>query len=214
MLFRPGRNRPRARPAARTFPASAACAAAAALGLPVLALGGIEMPEDLAAAADAGAAGVAGIRAFLVPAGAASRPRPRGGAGREESRLSVVGLGLDVVDLGRIRDLYARHGERFTRRNLPGGRDPAAPGRRPDRAPRRPLRRQGGGAQGARHRLGPGHLLRMVEVVRERGGAPGIRLHDAAAARAAALGATRTLLSISHERTFAAAVAVLEANPL
>lgn len=128
--------------------------------------------------------------------------------------MSVVGLGLDVVDLGRIRDLYQRHGERFTRRICREGEIQPRQGAA--------LIEHLGGLFAAKEAvlkaLGTGWAqglsLRMVEVVREPGGAPGIRLHDAAAARAAALGATRTLLSISHERTFAAAVAVLEANPL
>jgi len=42
-------------------------AAACALGLPVIALGGVTMPERVAEAAAAGAAGVAGIRAFQDP---------------------------------------------------------------------------------------------------------------------------------------------------
>ena len=44
-----------------------ALAAACALGLPVVALGGVTTPERVAAAAAAGAAGVAGIRAFQDP---------------------------------------------------------------------------------------------------------------------------------------------------
>lgn len=42
-------------------------AAACALGLPVIALGGVTAPERVAEAAAAGAAGVAGIRAFQDP---------------------------------------------------------------------------------------------------------------------------------------------------
>ena len=57
-----------------------------------------------------------------------------------------------------------------------------------------------------------GLSFRQVEVVRAPGGAPGVRLHGAAAERAAALGAVRVHLSITHERGFAAAVAVLESG--
>ncbi len=128
--------------------------------------------------------------------------------------MSVVGLGLDVVDLARIRRLYERHGERFTSRICnPGEIQP----RRGDA-----LIEHLGGLFAAKEAMlkalgtgwAQGLSLRMVEVTREPGGAPGIRLHGAAAARAEKLGVARTLLSISHERTFAAAVAVLEGNPL
>lgn len=63
---------------------TAALAAAARLGVPVLALGGLE-PERVAEAFAAGAHGVAAIRAFLTPEGAAAMvaaaaaaPAPRG----------------------------------------------------------------------------------------------------------------------------------------
>lgn len=61
-------------------------ATAAAFGLPVFALGGIETTDDVARSAMAGAAGIAGIRIFATAAGAAAaaaaarRAWPRAGA--------------------------------------------------------------------------------------------------------------------------------------
>ena len=49
-----------------------------------------------------------------------------------------------------------------------------------------------------------------VEVVRDPAGPVALRLHGAAAARAAELGATRALVSLSHTRTGAVALVVLE----
>lgn len=128
--------------------------------------------------------------------------------------MSVVGLGIDVVDLARIRRLYERHGGRFTERIC-------RPGEIRPRQGDALIEHLGGlfaAKEAVLKALGTGWAeglsLRMVEVVKGPGGAPGIRLHDAAAARAELLGVARTLLSISHERTFAAAVAVLERNPL
>lgn len=128
--------------------------------------------------------------------------------------MSVVGLGIDVVDLARVRDLYERHGERFTARIC-------RPGEVQPRQGAALIEHIGGlfaAKEAVLKALGTGWAqglsLRQVEVVRGPGGIPTIRLHGAAAERAATLGAARTLLSISHERTFAAAVAVLEANPL
>jgi holo-[acyl-carrier protein] synthase len=58
---------------------------------------------------------------------------------------------------------------------------------------------------------GMGAGFRDVEIVREPGQAPSVRLHDGALRRAAALGVVRVHLSITHERGHAAAMAVLEA---
>ncbi len=126
----------------------------------------------------------------------------------------ILGLGIDVVDLARIRGLYERHGERFTARIC-------RPGEIQPRQGDALIEHLGGlfaAKEAALKALGTGWAeglsLRMVEVVKKPGGAPELRLHDAALARAEALGVRRLLLSISHERTFAAAVAVLEGNPL
>lgn len=57
--------------------------------------------------------------------------------------------------------------------------------------------------------LGGGLELRDVEVVRERGGPPRLRLSPRAQQRLAALGAATTLVSLTHERRHAAASVLL-----
>jgi holo-[acyl-carrier protein] synthase len=57
---------------------------------------------------------------------------------------------------------------------------------------------------------GSGAWFRDVEVVREPGLGPTIRLHDGALRRARELGVERIHVSITHERAHAAAIAVLE----
>lgn len=52
--------------------------------------------------------------------------------------------------------------------------------------------------------------FRQVEVVREASGSPTLRLHGAAAARAASLGVRRIHVSLTHQATAAAAVVLLE----
>ena len=52
--------------------------------------------------------------------------------------------------------------------------------------------------------------FRQVEVVRDGEGPPTLRLHGAAAERAAALGVTRIHVSLTHQPGAAAAVVVLE----
>jgi holo-[acyl-carrier protein] synthase len=57
--------------------------------------------------------------------------------------------------------------------------------------------------------LGGDVALRDVEVVRGRGGPPRLRLSPRAEARLRALGATATLVSLTHERRHAAASVLL-----
>lgn len=57
--------------------------------------------------------------------------------------------------------------------------------------------------------LGEGLDLRDVEVVRGRGGPPRLRLSARAAERLASLGASGTLVSLTHERRHAAASVLL-----
>jgi holo-[acyl-carrier protein] synthase len=57
--------------------------------------------------------------------------------------------------------------------------------------------------------LGPGIELADVEVVRGAGGPPALRLSSRAERRLAELGAKRALISLTHERTHAAAAVLL-----
>jgi holo-[acyl-carrier protein] synthase len=59
-----------------------------------------------------------------------------------------------------------------------------------------------------------GLSLKQVEVIRLEGGRPELKLHRAAAARAKELGVTRMLVSLTHQPGAAAAVVVLEGDPL
>ena len=57
--------------------------------------------------------------------------------------------------------------------------------------------------------LGGGLELRDIEVLRGRGGPPRLGLSPRAQERLAALGATRALVSLTHERAYAAASVLL-----
>lgn len=122
----------------------------------------------------------------------------------------IVGTGIDIVELSRIRDLHARHGEGFQRRIC-------RPGEVQSRQGDALIQHLGGlfaAKEAVLKALGTGWAqglgLRHIEVTRDTAGAPGIRLHAAAAERARTLGVTRSHLSISHERSYAVAMAVLE----
>jgi holo-[acyl-carrier protein] synthase len=124
----------------------------------------------------------------------------------------VVGLGIDLVEVARIGALLERHPERFLARICRAGEADLARGATLDQhvaglfaAKEAVLKALGTG-------WAEGVGFRDVEVVRGPGGAPGVRLHGAAAEHARRLGGDRVHLSITHERTHAAAVAVLEGD--
>ncbi|HEV8241219.1 MAG TPA: holo-ACP synthase [Thermoanaerobaculia bacterium] len=125
--------------------------------------------------------------------------------------MSVVGIGIDLVEVARISRLLERHGERAVHRICNEGEADLG---------RAVLDQHLAGLFAAKEAVlkalgtgwAQGTAFRQVEVVRGAGGAPSVRLHDVAAARAAALGVTRIHLSITHDGGHAAAVAVLESG--
>lgn len=127
--------------------------------------------------------------------------------------MSVVGLGLDLVDVGRIAAALERHGEHFLERLCREGEVRLSP-----HAAALPQHVAGlfAAKEAVLKALGTGWAeglgFRQVEILRADGGCPDVRLHGRAAARAAALGATSIRISITHDRTHAAAVALLEGD--
>lgn len=124
--------------------------------------------------------------------------------------MTILGIGIDIVELERIGRLHERHGTRFVARFC-------APGEAQDRHGTAMIEHLGGlfaAKEAVLKALGTGWAqglsFRQVEVVRNELGAPTVRLHGAAARRAEALGAFHTHLTITHERAYAAAFAILE----
>lgn len=124
----------------------------------------------------------------------------------------IVGLGLDLVDLDRMARLLARHGERAVARICREGEPKPLVGA----ARVAHLAGLFAAKEAAMKALGTGWArgvgFRQIEVIRDASGAPSLRLHGAAAARAVALGAERSHLSITHDGRAAAAVVVLEGS--
>jgi len=123
----------------------------------------------------------------------------------------IVGIGIDSVEIERVDELVRKFGERardrvFTPREieLAGSGAGAAS----------TLAARFAAKEAAMKALGTGWAEGVafvdVEIDRDAGGAPRLTLHRAAAARAAALGAARFHVSLTHARTFASAVVVLE----
>jgi len=98
--------------------------------------------------------------------------------------VSVLGVGIDIVELPRIARLHARHGEAFERRFC-------RPGERLERQGEALVQHLGGlfaAKEAVLKALGTGWAqglgLLQVEVVRRPGGAPDVRLHAEALLRA------------------------------
>ena len=127
------------------------------------------------------------------------------------SSARILGIGLDLVELARLAALLSRHRTRFLERVC-------RPGEAAARGDGDALVQHLGGLFAAKEAVlkalgtgwGSGAWFRDVEIVREPGLGPTVRLHDGALRRARDLGVARIHVSITHERGHAAAVAVLE----
>ena len=114
-------------------------------------------------------------------------------------------IGVDLVDLDRIRSVLDRHPERFLQRVLTDLEQRYC-GRRIERIAGRWAAKEaiskvlGLGVRGVG--------WREIEILPNRAGAPQVRLHQRAARRAAFLELEDVTVSISHERRMAVAVAV------
>ena len=120
--------------------------------------------------------------------------------------MSVISLGLDLVEVPRIRDLLERHGERFKERTFsPSER--AYCDRNADPAMHYAARFAA--KEAVAKALGTGFSDGVswsdIEVLRADNGQPTIALHGGAAKRAADLGIQRILLTLSHTKDVAAA---------
>ena len=139
------------------------------------------------------------------PADAAPPPPDAGTTGGDR----IIGIGIDIEEIARVEDLAARYGQRFIGRIFTDGEARYCLRRR---APAQHLAARFSAKEAAMKALGTGRargvLWRDVEVVRE-GGPPQLRLHGGALRRFEALGATRTLLTMTHSRQLAIAQVVL-----
>ena len=117
--------------------------------------------------------------------------------------------GVDIIEISRIGEVAARYGERFFRRIYTQGELDYCRGRAPQLASRfaakeAVMKALGTGVRGVR--------WRDIEVVRDPGRAPVIRLHGSAMDRAKMLGIDHMAVSLTHSRCHAAAVVVAEST--
>ncbi len=124
----------------------------------------------------------------------------------------IVGVGIDMVEVDRMRKLLARKGERALKRLFTAD-EIAYAHTHPE--PERQLAARVAAKEAAYKALAGNDLAsaigwRELEVVSQRGQAPALLLHGRAQARATELGVQRMHLSLTHTHDMAAAYVVAE----
>ena len=126
--------------------------------------------------------------------------------------MTIIGLGLDIVQIDRVRDLIERRGERAIERLFTAREREYCERRKPTRfasyAARFAVK------EATMKLLGTGWARGVrwvdIEVLRAPGEAPELVLHGESARIAAAKGISRIHITITHDAGLAAAVAVAE----
>jgi holo-[acyl-carrier protein] synthase len=117
--------------------------------------------------------------------------------------MTIIGTGLDATEIARIAETIERYGDRFVRRIFTEG-EIAYCRRKRDFVSSFAARFAA--KEAAMKALGTGHsrgvYWKGIEVVRH-GGPPRLQFHGGAAQRFAALGATGSLVTITHSRELA-----------
>jgi len=123
----------------------------------------------------------------------------------------IVGTGIDITEVPRIREVIERHGERFLKRIFTEGEIQYCESKanRMERYAARFAAKEAGMkaiGTGWNH----GVRWRDIEVARKPGGRPTLLLHGKAAEFAAKLGTTNIALSLTHTAEEAMAQVILE----
>lgn len=121
----------------------------------------------------------------------------------------VISVGVDLIEVARVREVLDRHPERFPQRVFTEAE--SAYCRRSVHAAERFAARYAA-KEAVMKALGTGWnhgvAFRDIEVTRQASGAPGIRLEGIARVVAERLGVARIDLSLSHSREHAIAMVV------
>jgi len=124
--------------------------------------------------------------------------------------MDIIGMGVDATEISRIAETIERFGDRFVRRVFTEG-EIAYCRRKRDAASSFAARFAA--KEAAMKALGTGHSRGVywtgIEVIRRPGGPPQLQFHDGAAVRADTLGATGSLLTITHSQELAIAHVLL-----
>lgn len=121
--------------------------------------------------------------------------------------MTVLGHGIDLVEVERVAALVQRHGQRFLRRVFTEREIAACAGRPEKLAARFAAKEAAAKAFGT----GIGEAMAFVdlEVINAPSGQPQLHWHGAAARTAAAKGVSAAQLSLSHTHSHAMASVIL-----
>src|SRR5438094_9836222 len=125
----------------------------------------------------------------------------------------ILGVGIDIIEVARIRASHEKFGERFLNRILRAAEIAYSLSHK-DPAPFLAARFAAKEAISKAFGTGIGAQLGWhdLEVRRKDSGEPFVVLHGGGEKLLAARGARAVLISLSHTQTYAAAVAVLESG--
>jgi holo-[acyl-carrier protein] synthase len=123
--------------------------------------------------------------------------------------MDIIGTGLDATEIPRIADAIERYGDRFIRRVFTEGEIAYCRARRSFAAS---FAARFAAKEATMKALGTGYSRGVywttIEVVRHHG-PPTLKLHAAAAARFSNMGATTSILTLTHSRDLAIAHVML-----
>jgi holo-[acyl-carrier protein] synthase len=119
-----------------------------------------------------------------------------------------LSVGVDIVEIERIRQIFQRHGERFLRRVYTEAEIAYCQGRVPELAARFAAKEAVSKALGTGIVGRGGIFWREVEVLPDARGKPLVHLHSQAQDRAASLGLKEFAISLSHSQEYAVAFVV------
>jgi holo-[acyl-carrier protein] synthase len=122
----------------------------------------------------------------------------------------MLTTGVDIIKISRVRRVLEHYGQRFLERVYTPGEIGYCRGRAPNLAARFAAKEATMKALGTGVR---GVGWQDIEVVRQESGAPSIRLHARAKARAQRLGVREVSLSLSHSQEYAVAFVVIQCQP-
>jgi holo-[acyl-carrier protein] synthase len=121
----------------------------------------------------------------------------------------IIAIGIDMVEIARLEAVFARRGERFRDRVFTASEIAYCESRA---AKMESYAARFAAKEAAMKALGTGHsrgvLWKDIEVVRH-GGPPKLLLHGGAGSRAEAMGASSSLLTITHSEALAMAQVLL-----
>ena len=130
---------------------------------------------------------------------------------RADPLKMIIAIGIDMVEIARLAEVFARRGERFRDRVFTASEIAyceSRAGRMESYAARFAAKEAAMKALGTG--WGEGVGWRDIEVLRLPTGLPSLRFHGRALERLTALGAHRAHLSLTHSRDLALAHVVLE----